>query len=301
MTERRPLSVCMAAYNGARFIREQADSVLWQLGPDDELIVADDASQDETVRILEGLRDARVRVLRHQQNAGVKRAFENALQHATGEIIFLCDQDDVWREDKVERVLAVFANSPATTLVLTNAELIDGQGRPLGQMLHMGGHVPLGVAANLLKNRYQGSTMAFRREILEAALPFPEGIPMHDSWIGMVNALVGRAAYLPQCLIYYRRHESNATSRRHGPIHRMIAQRWGVLRALVCRSKALAHTRKALRSARRASHDLPAAVPGLPYPGGTCIKSTRPPRGPTNRSSFVGWDPKEGRPGTKTE
>ncbi len=251
MSDRRPLSVCMAAYKGARFIREQVDSVLRQLGPEDELIVADDASPDETVAILEGFHDARVRVLRHPQNVGVIRAFESALAQARGEIIFLCDQDDVWLEEKVARVLAVFENSPATTLVLTNAELIDGQGRPLGQMLHTGARPPLGAAANLLKNRYQGSTMAFRREILEAALPFPEGIPMHDSWIGMVNALVGRAAYLPQGLIYYRRHESNATSPKHGPIRRMIAQRWGLLRALVGRRKALAHTRARLRSAQR--------------------------------------------------
>jgi glycosyltransferase involved in cell wall biosynthesis len=249
-TQRRSLSVCMAAYNGARFIREQVRSVLGQLGPGDELVVTDDASQDETVSILEGFRDPRVRVLRHPQNSGVTRAFESALRQASGEIIFLCDQDDVWREDKVTHVLAVFENSPGATLVLTNGELMDAQGSSLGERLHTGARLPLGAAANLIKNRYQGSAMAFRREILEAVLPFPQGIPMHDSWIGIVNALVGKAAYLPQSLIFYRRHPGNVTSRQHGPIRGMIAQRWSLLKGLACRRKALAHTRKALRTAQ---------------------------------------------------
>ncbi len=246
----------MAAYNGARFIAAQVASVLRQLGSDDELIVADDASTDETVRVLEGFRDPRLRVLRHVRNSGVVKAFESALRQATGEIVFLCDQDDVWREDKVASVLLAFQSAPGTTLVLTNGELMDGEGNSLGKTLYTSPHLPLGAAANLIRNRYQGSAMAFRREILEAALPFPEGIPMHDSWIGLVNALVGRALYLPQSLILYRRHENNATSRQHGPIHRMIAQRWNLLTALASRRKALARARKALRRARPLSEEI---------------------------------------------
>lgn len=252
MTRPRTLSVCMAAYNGARFIREQVASVLPQLGPGDELIVADDASRDETVAILNAFGDARVRVLRQPRNAGVIRTFESALRQARGEIIFLCDQDDIWRQDKVASILAAFESSAATTLVLSNGELMDAEGTSLGETLHAGSRPPLGATANLLRNRYQGSTMAFRREILDAVLPFPEGIPMHDFWIGLVNALVGRAAYLPQSLIYYRRHESNATSRKHGPVVRMIAQRWRLFRALAGRGRVLAQTRSALRRARAA-------------------------------------------------
>jgi glycosyltransferase involved in cell wall biosynthesis len=257
MSERRPLSVCMAAYNGARFIAAQAQSVLAQLGSADELIVADDASTDETVAILEGFRDRRLRVLRHGQNAGVIKAFESALRQAAGEIIFLCDQDDIWRKDKVARVLAAFQNSAGATLVLTNGELMDGEGNSLGEALHTGARLPLGVAANLIRNRFQGSAMAFRREILDAALPFPAGIPMHDSWIGLVNALVGRTVYLPEGLIFYRRHGNNATSRQHGPIHRMIAQRWSLFKALVSRREALLRTRKALRGSGGLSREIP--------------------------------------------
>lgn len=250
---RRPsVSVCMATYNGARFLGEQIASVLPQLDENDELIVADDASRDGTVAILESLRDARMRILRQPRNAGVVKTFELALQEARGEIVFLCDQDDVWREDKVESVLAAFERSPEITLVLTNGELMDAQGRLLGVMLHDGAQLPLGLTANFIKNRYQGSAMAFRREILDAALPFPNRIPMHDSWIGLVNALVGKAVYLPQSLVNYRRHEKNATSRDHGPFLRMLAQRWRLLAAVIRRRRELAQTRRTLSRVRAA-------------------------------------------------
>jgi glycosyltransferase involved in cell wall biosynthesis len=234
------VSVCIAACNGARFIREQVQSILPQLGAGDELIVVDDASRDETVAILEELRDWRLRVIRQEANAGVCRTFENALKEARGEIIFLCDQDDVWRNDKVARVLEAFERDPGATLVLSNGELMDGEGHALGETLQAGESLALGAVANLIRNRFQGSAMAFRREILAAALPFPACIPMHDSWIGIVNALVGRAVYLPQCLIWYRRHERNATSRRHGPVRLMLLQRWNLVKALASRSGELA-------------------------------------------------------------
>ena len=238
----------MAAHNGARFIREQVESILSQLRPGDELIVVDDASSDDTVAILASYRDPRIRIIPQAPNCGVLKTFERALREATGEIIFLCDQDDIWRGDKIDKTLQAFKRLPGATLVLSNGDLIDSRGRLLQEALHAGDRLPLGVASNLLKNRYQGSTMAFRREILQAALPFPGGIPMHDSWIGMVNAVVGRAVYLPQKLIFYRRHGDNATSRRHGPLHRMAAQRWGLLKALICRAGALLRVRRVVRA-----------------------------------------------------
>jgi glycosyltransferase involved in cell wall biosynthesis len=248
VTHEYHLSVCMAAHNGAQFIREQVKSILSQLNShDDEIVVVDDASKDETVAILKDMCDPRIKIIRQPCTCGVLKTFERALREAKGEIIFLCDQDDVWRGDKVMEMLRAFEGSPRTTLVLSNGELIDGRGFSLEESLHTRARLSLGVTANLIKNHYQGSTMAFRREILEAALPFPESIPMHDSWIGLVNAIVGRAVYLPQKLIYYRRHRDNATKREHGPLHRMAAQRWGLLTALISRTRALLRIRRALR------------------------------------------------------
>src|SRR3954447_2023680 len=100
------VSVCMATYNGSKYVREQIDSILADLGADDEVVVVDDASRDATASLLEGLADPRVRVLRSVQNHGYVKTFERAIGEATGEIIMLSDQDDVWPQGRTETLTA---------------------------------------------------------------------------------------------------------------------------------------------------------------------------------------------------
>ena len=106
------ISVCMATYNGERFLREQIDSILCQLAPDDELIISDDGSTDGTLEIIESYKDKRIRLFFHEKKDGNKyymksnvlyatKNFENALKYAVGDYIFLSDQDDIWYENKV--------------------------------------------------------------------------------------------------------------------------------------------------------------------------------------------------------
>jgi glycosyltransferase involved in cell wall biosynthesis len=243
------ISVCMATCNGAPFLREQVASILPQLDLADELIAVDDASSDATVAVLESFHDPRIRILRHAVNRGVIQTFEHALRESTGDILFLCDQDDRWHHDKVARVLHVFEGSPEITLVTTSVELIDGAGLPIGVSTKSAHQVRLGMIANLIKNRYQGCTMAFRRELLDATLPFPAGIPMHDSWIGLINACVGRAEYIAEPLVQYRRHGSTVTSGKRGATRLMVAQRWGLLRGLLGRTASLFRLRRRLKTA----------------------------------------------------
>jgi len=239
--------VCMATYNGARYIREQVASILSQLGDKDEIVIVDDASCDETVSIVQSFCDARIRLFRQTSNCGVVKTFERAIREATAEIIFLSDQDDVWHPNKVATMMEAFAADPRVTLVLSNGELIDSDGMQLSQQLKGSGRFLPGVVPNLIKNQYQGSTMAFRKEILEAVLPFPNDIPMHDSWIGLVNAVIGRTVYLPDRLVFYRRHESNVTVGRHGTVESMFAQRWALTKNLICRMGTLVRVRRKLR------------------------------------------------------
>ncbi len=246
------VSVCMATYNGADFVREQVDSILRQLGVSDEVVAVDDASSDETVAVLVSFQDPRIRVIRQTENRGVVRSFERAIREAAGEIIFLADQDDIWHADKIATMQRAFTSDPRVTLVLSNGELIDSSGRPLSQELYGNGKFPPGVFSNLIKNRYQGSTMAFRRDILDAVLPFPSGIPMHDSWIGLVNTVIGRAVYLPEKLLYYRRHEGNVTSARHGSVLRMAGQRCRLVWSLMLRLGTMIRVKRRLREQGRA-------------------------------------------------
>lgn len=244
----RRISICMATFNGGPFVAEQIASILTQLGPTDQLVAADDTSSDNTVAIIEGLGDPRIHVLRQATNRGTVATFERALREAKGDILFLSDQDDIWCANKVETILETFERWPQVTMVMSNAELIDVQGRSLGTTLHQQNQPPLGMAANLVKNRFQGCTMAFRRELLEAILPFPDDIPMHDSWIGAVNAIVGKAVYISEPLMQYRRHGQNVTSGKRGPVIRMLAERWRLMRALAFRWRILARARRAIKT-----------------------------------------------------
>lgn len=206
------VSVCMAVYNGARYLRPQLDSILSQLGPADELIAVDDASQDRSIELLEGLGDPRVRVHRNDANVGVLKTFEKALGLASGDIIFLSDQDDVWLPGKVAAALQVFAARPEVTAVVTDATMIDENGETIGRSFFaQRGRFAPGPVHNFLNNKYLGCTLSFRREMLRVFLPIPADVPMHDIWFGVLNGIYGRAHFIDQALVAYRRHGRNAS------------------------------------------------------------------------------------------
>lgn len=205
------LTVCMATCNGERYIRPQMDSILQQLGPEDRIILVDDASSDQTVALVEGYSDPRIRIIRNEKNLGAVKSFERALSEATGDIVFLSDQDDVWMPAKVAKVLDALRD-PRVTLVQSDACIVNAAGAQTGASYFAtrGGFAP-GVFRNVLRSRYLGCTMAFRREILSGCLPFPRNIPMHDIWIGLINAHFGRTVFLAEPLVAYRRHGNNVS------------------------------------------------------------------------------------------
>lgn len=217
------VSVALAAYNGERFLPAQTASILRQLGPADELVISLDPSSDGSRTICENLSaaDSRI-VLLDGPGRGVIANFENALSRTAGEFVFLSDQDDVWLDGKVSACLTALRDCDAL-LVMHNAKLTDGELRPLGKTA-LNGRFHSGAAANLLRNRYQGCCMAFRRELLDAALPFPENLPMHDQWLGLIAQKRGRVAYISRPLILYRRHADTTTGRtRAGMVQKL---RW---------------------------------------------------------------------------
>src|SRR3546814_6979697 len=110
------ISVCMGTYNGARWIEIQLGSILSQLSPEDEVVIVDDGSKDDTLDRVASFNDPRVRVLRNGRNRGVDLTFERALGEARGDIIFLSDQDDFWYPNKVETVLRAFRDRKSTRL-----------------------------------------------------------------------------------------------------------------------------------------------------------------------------------------
>jgi glycosyltransferase involved in cell wall biosynthesis len=216
LNSRPKISVCLAAYQGERYIAMQLRSILEQLCPDDEIVVVDDGSTDETCSEVSALQDASLLLIRHIHNQGVLRAFETALSRSTGEIVFLSDQDDLWLPNKVETVLDAFARDPDLMLVASDAILIDQDGAKIGDSFYAErGKFRAGLWPNLLMGKFHGCTMAFRRALLRKALPFPSGrLVHHDTWIGCMNALTrGKTKYIAEPLVAYRRHSANVTGR----------------------------------------------------------------------------------------
>jgi glycosyltransferase involved in cell wall biosynthesis len=223
----------MAVRNGANFIREQVASILPQLRDHDEFIVVDDASNDNTIGILQGFGDARIQIIRQDRNLGVVQSFGRALTEATGEIIFLTDHDDLWREDKVEKFLKLFKSSPHVTVAMSDLVIIDARGKVTSGPKFRSRRFHADLLRTLIQNCYQGSAMAFRRSILRYCLPFPPDIPIHDIWIGVVNQFIGEAAFIDEPLLLYRRHGKNDSPDRHAPLSKMVRWRWAIAKNLV--------------------------------------------------------------------
>ena len=208
------VSVCMASYNGERYIKEQLVSILSQLSADDEVIVVDDASTDQTRERIAAICDSRVRLLVNHKNRGVLASFERALLNSAGDIIFFSDQDDVWKPEKVSTVLDTFLGNPKVTVVTSDSTIIDENGRVVADSYYATrSPFTTGIVANIVHFRYQGCSMALRRTIFPDILPFPHGFNvLHDIWIGLRNSLAGhKIMYLNQSLFQYRRHSFNAS------------------------------------------------------------------------------------------
>ncbi|MBP9648878.1 MAG: glycosyltransferase [Paludibacteraceae bacterium] len=213
------ISVCMATFNGAKYIKLQIDSILPQLSADDELIISDDESTDGTINIITSYQDARIVLLHHQKDEKLRLQtcasfrfatsnFENAIRRAKGEYIFLSDQDDVWHPNKVERMVQAMRSSVA---VQCNCNVIDDSGNELQAELFPSQPFSANLLYNIKAMPFLGCCMAFRRDILRWVLPFPKGLLAHDFWIGAIVTQKGKIEYLPEVLHFYRKHGNNVS------------------------------------------------------------------------------------------
>jgi glycosyltransferase involved in cell wall biosynthesis len=217
------VSVALATYNGARFIEQQLRSILQQTQLPDELIVSDDGSSDRTVELVESaiaaaaLPGLRVVILRGGR-LGVVGNFARAVEAASGDLVALCDHDDVWQPDRLSAVIPLFEGDPALLFAHADARLIGADGSPLGSTLL--GSLGVGTRerdaianggafeAYIRRNLATGATSMFRRSLLDAALPFPSEW-VHDEWLAIIAAAIGEVRLLDEQLVDYRQHGSN--------------------------------------------------------------------------------------------
>jgi glycosyltransferase involved in cell wall biosynthesis len=203
------VSVCMATFNGAKYVKEQIVSILMQLAADDELIISDDGSTDETIDVIQSIGDSRIK-LYHGNYKNVIRNFENALMKSSGDIVLLADQDDVWMDTKVDRIKTSLEQYD---LVISDCYVVDEQLNIIYPSFFDFFKSGKGLLKNIVKSTYYGSCMAFRRDLLKRSLPFPDTKEIgHDLWIGLVAEMTGTVLFLKEPLIRYRRHNNAFTS-----------------------------------------------------------------------------------------
>lgn len=217
------ISVCIAVYNGQKFLEAQVRSILPQLSADDEIVVSDDCSTDSSLNVLKNIGDARIRIIENTERLGPIYNVERALRVARGEMVFLSDQDDVWLPGKADTCMSALEDSD---LVLHDAYVLRG-GTRLPETLFQRRGVRPGLLHNLYKNGYTGCCMAFSHAVLDTALPFPPALPMHDQWLGLVAEKKYRVQFLDTALIEYREHDANYTATASGSKNGFLTRlRW---------------------------------------------------------------------------
>ena len=221
------ISVALCTHNGARFIHDQIQSICSQSLLPDQIVVSDDASSDRCVELIEAAvvhwqqqsqKSLGLTILRNDIPLKVTKNFEQAVMACTGELIALCDQDDIWHADRLARMSAEFEQRPDLLLLHSNARLVDDQGVGLPGSLFFALevrpfelewiHAQRALDVFLRRNLVTGATTVFRRSLLKYALPFPKEW-VHDEWLGMVATAVSGVDVLEEPLIDYRQHASN--------------------------------------------------------------------------------------------
>ena len=231
------VSVAIATYNGGKYLTEQLDSVIKNICENDEIVISDDGSNDNTKSIIGKyiLKDARIKMINGPQK-GVKQNFENAIRSCKGKYIFLCDQDDVWKPNKINKVLECFEKNDVS-LVVHDAEVIDEKHDIVIPSFFQYRNSGKGIIKNIWKNTYIGCCMAFKNEIKNYILPIPLKIEMHEQWIGILNEKYGKTYFLNEKLLEYRRHTTNVSSFKHHSIGVMIRNRCIFIKEFIMRGK----------------------------------------------------------------
>ncbi len=217
------ISVVMAAYNGERFITEQLESILNQTRPVDEVIICDDRSTDNTVQLvrdfIEKHRLENWNVYINEKNLGFCLNFFGGIERAKGDIIFLCDQDDVWAERKVERMCGVFENDASVLSLACRYDVIDADGKRIENCAvpYLGDRFDgsieyFSVDSFIGCSHIRGFCMAFKRELKQYIKPVElKSLLAHDWYINITAAILGKMAVLNEKLNFYRWHQNNVS------------------------------------------------------------------------------------------
>ena len=213
------ISVAMATYNGARYIIEQLDSIRTQTRKVDEIVIVDDGSSDDTVGLIQDYQtqypNCGIRLEQNETNLGYKKNFCRAVALCQGDITFLCDQDDRWFEEKVERVCAILEEHPDIGVISSAFVRMDGAGNVgerrsvFQKKMEEGELVCVPLEDLVFHNISQGCAMAMKNDVKTMFLQqFDETIP-HDWIINVIAGMKKKCYYWNEPMFYYRIHDNN--------------------------------------------------------------------------------------------
>lgn len=213
------IDVLLATYNGEKYLKQQIESILNQTYKNIHLIISDDKSQDNTRKILEQYQkqDDRITVYFQEQNQGYIKNFEFLLKKVESNYYMLSDQDDVWLPEKIEKSIETLKKEDAD-LVFGDLEVVDENLNTIyqsfGDFMLLNRKIKKYITSyevNYLYNCVTGCTILSKKEFIKDILPLPHNtkyVP-HDYWIGLIVALKGKLAYIPEKYIKYRQHGNN--------------------------------------------------------------------------------------------
>lgn len=215
------IAVALCTYNGEKYLKKQLDSILHQEQFHvDEIVVCDDQSTDGTLAILSeyDLKFPEIfKICVNETNLGSTFNFEKAIAICTGDFIFLSDQDDIWKSNKISKTIAFFEENPTAQGVFSNADLIDENDQEQSQLtlwdsiyfLEKKFTKPVDLFELISKNGnvVTGATLCLRKEVKSFIFPF-NTTNLHDEWIASILALRKTLVYIPENLISYRIHQN---------------------------------------------------------------------------------------------
>jgi len=222
------VAIIMATYNGEKFLKEQIESILSSTYKEFKLYIVDDGSKDSTMEILHRYKmryPGVIHVSQNEKNMGVTLNFLNAINRTTSDYIMLCDQDDVWKKDKIAKTLnrmkqiEVQFGKDLPVAVFTDAYVTDSKLNIIHPSFFKSGRLNpqlTDLPHMLMENKLIGCTVMINgalRRILQSR-PLPKKARFHDGWLGLIAASFGKISFIPEPTLFYRQHETNVVGNR---------------------------------------------------------------------------------------
>jgi len=229
------ISVCMATYNGEKYIQDQLKSILSQIGINDEIIIVDDCSKDNTVKIIKDFNDDRIKISQNETNRGHVYTFAKAIEIAKNDLIFLSDQDDIWEKGRIDTFKHYFKETNvlliSSNFSMFNENSVINMKYPL--LYNDSSRYIRNIYGVLLgKRAYYGCAMAFRKILKDKILPIPNYVESHDLWIALAANIMKSNLHIEERTLRRRIHDNNVTTTNRKLISKINTRFYFLLRAI---------------------------------------------------------------------